>query len=386
MRRFCNWAGCALALLAVACSSDTGDHALTVVVRQGAEAEGIRALAAEWQQVSGNAVEVISDVLFFPSTLIPEMAEKGLLAPVDRSVVADPEDLLVTGEYQGDLYGLPTDVSTFFTFFRADLVAQPPALWSDLLAAARRADLGGNVVFSGKAGEELPKMFYPLLWSSGGFVLRGDSVGLDTPEAIAAASMFQELAMSPMAPPDLSNWDVVKVLDELQAGSVAIAAPQWNALFPLIKGGDSQFAEAIAIAPLPGVPDGDSIRRTNFVQSWMLVKSRGAPAATADEFIAFATGPAGAHRYALEADGTPARVSVLADSAVVAVRPEFPAVRDALEHAQAEPAVPFYAELHAIMNDHLSELIAGAGTAEDIMRAAAADVRDLVSRTRTSGR
>jgi ABC-type glycerol-3-phosphate transport system substrate-binding protein len=261
-----------------------------------------------------------------------------------------------------------------------------PETWNDLLAAAPKLSRIGNpptaygLAFAGKAGEELPKVFYPMLWSHGGFIIDNDGkVGLDTPGAIAAAELLRKFATSGAMPPDLQTWDVGKILDELQRGTLAISAPQWNALFPLIRAGSSTLRNHIQIAKLPGVrqPDGQ-VKRVNFRQTWTLVKSAGGKnQELANDFILYATGKDGARLYAQAAQGNPARTSVLTDPELQRLRPEFALLLDSLKISKAEPEVVFYAQMHRVMNEMLSSILGGTRAPADAMRDAATKVRGL---------
>jgi multiple sugar transport system substrate-binding protein len=391
--------------------NESQKQAIRVAVREGAEAEGIRGLVAEWQKRSGHPATVQTlgrenyeadvtndllssspkyDVVFFPGTLVAEMAERGALAPIDKWNAANDPDLLAYSSYNGKVYGLPCDVSTFFMFYRDDVVSKPPETWDDLLKAIPQYSQKNNskvptnfgLAFAGKAGEEPPKIFYPMMWSYGGTIIENDQVGIDSPGAIAAAEMLKKFVTSGAMPPDLQTWEVTKILDELQRGSVAVSVPQWNALYPLIQKGDSSFKNSIKIAQLPGVrqPDGQ-VNRVNFRQTWVLVKSNnGQQKSLADDFILFATGKEGAMMYAKAASGTPARASVLSDPEMQKIRPEFPLLLDSLKIAKAEPEVPYYAQLHRVMNEALSSMIAGTATPEKAMREAADKVRALQGR------
>lgn len=400
------------ALWVSACGKRGGGSptALRVVVREGLEAKGIRELATKWGQEQGIKMDVQTlgretyegtitsdllsarpryDVVFFPGTLVAEFASRQALSPITGwSPGADP-DLLAYSSYQGRVYGLPCDVSTFFMFFRSDVVPKPPETWQDLVAFAKqyaqtktsdgRPKYG--LAFTGKAGEELPKIFYPILWSYGGDILEDGKVGLDAPAAIRAATTFRELTTSGAMPPDLQSWEVGKIYDELRRGTVAISVPQWNALAPLIRTSDSKFRDVTRIAPLPGVRGEDGqIRRVNFRQTWVLVKSSRTPQPQpANAFVLYATGKEGARAYALTAQGNPARLSVLSDPAIQKERPDFPLLLASLKESKAEPDVVYYAALHRAMNDAMSSLIAGASTPEGAMTSAAAVVRSLAT-------
>lgn len=403
---------CACGLLSIA-GCGKKERGISVVVRDGLEAEGMRAVAEAWEQESAVRVNLVTlgrdgyedhviddlsektpdyDVAFLPGTRVPELAQKGLLTDLSRLVGWDDGDLLFPTRWGGGVYGLPCDVSTFLLFYRDDIVVSAPRLWSDLEAAlpSWQALCGSNVVpfvFAGMPGEELPKIFYHFLWTYGGAIVQGGNVKLGDEASIKAAEFYRDLARRPEVPRELTGWGVIRILDEWRAGRVAATGPQWNALYPIIIAQDDSIARHTKICGLPGViNDKGDTTSVNFCHTWVLsAPSRARHNEYAEDFIEYATGREGARLYARTARGNPARRSILMDSELQAIRPEFPIMLHELEHAQAEPNVPYYKDMHEIMNRHLERLLSGAESAEVAMKQAGAELRELVSR-RTSAK
>ncbi|RED37839.1 carbohydrate ABC transporter substrate-binding protein (CUT1 family) [Rhodopseudomonas thermotolerans] len=389
--------------------SHNGPAQLSVVVREGLEADGIRRVAEEWGKLRQVKVTVDAlgrstydnlvqatlqsanpryDVIFFPGTKVAEIAAKNGLSPITNwSPEADP-DLLVYSKYNGKIYGLPCDISTFFTFYRSDIVATAPDTWDELEQMSanwkpsekpRGARYG--LAFAAQTGEELPKIFYPILWSYGGYVLRNGEVGIDANEAVIAAEQLKRLALSAGVPSEVQNWNALKILDEWRAGNIALSTPQWNALYPLLKEGSDSASRFLKIAPLPGVRQQDgSIRRTNFIHTWVLVKpKKDGRSSLANDFILYATGKDGAKLYAETARGNPARLSILSDPGLQSKRPEFQLMLASIQIAQAEPDVPYYSRLHEIVNAALSKIIAGSAEPRAALSEAAHSIRRILA-------
>lgn len=405
------WVFLAILLIPTACNRppSASNTVLHVAVREGLEAAGIRTLAAEFGKRRGMKVVVQAfgrdnyevdttndllserpqyDVVFFPGTLVPELAQRGGLAPVTGWSADSDRDLLTYTSYNGRIYGLPCDVSTFFLYYRSDIVKEVPDTWTDLLKVAPRYSHKMNsgistaygLALGGKAGEDLIKGFYVLLWSYGGFIVENGQVGLDSPAAFEAGRMLRQLVTSPAVPPDIQTWEVTKILDQLEKGTVAIAAPEWNAVYPLLRADTAGFGRNVEVARIPGVRQSDGqVHRVNFKQSWVLVKAaKSHDLAAANEFVLFATSPEGGRLYAETAHGNPARTSLLSDPVLQKERPEFPLLLDSLKIAKAEPEVPYYAKLSAIVNDALTAIVAGTATPETTLREAAKKVRGLL--------
>jgi multiple sugar transport system substrate-binding protein len=396
-------AGCACDKRAPVARND-----IRVAVREGLEADGIRKLATEWGKRRGAMASVQAfgrdnyevdttndllsenpeyDVVFFPGTLVPDMAQRGALEPIHNWSPDSDRDLLAHTSYDGKVYGLPCDISTFFLYYRADVVKTIPETWTDLLREAPKYTHSKNpsvptaygLALGAKAGEDLIKGFYVLLWSYGGYIIENGQVGLDTPGALEAGRMLRRLVTSPAVPPDIQTWEVTKILDQLQRGTVAISAPEWNALYPLLMADTTGFGKKVEIAQIPGVrqPDGQ-VRRVNFRQTWDLVMAhRSRHLQAANDFLLFATSADGGRIYAESAHGNPARISLLSDPVLQRARPEFPLLLESLKISKAEPEVPYYPRLSRIVNDALSGIVAGTATPDAALTDAAQKVRGL---------
>jgi len=326
------------------------------------------------------------DLYFVPSTLVGEFAAAKAIAPLDEYIMRDP-DLLVSYDFDGRMYALPTDVSTFFLFYRRDLIPVPPQTWDEFMTTAERFTRHLNSAspteygagFSAKGPEEPPKVFYPILWSHGGFIFENGRVGLDRPECIAAAKYYQSLVTRGVASREVLSWSYPEVVQALEGGEIAMAAPMWNAAFADIQSSKSTYRGKIEVAPVPGFRLGDgSVRRVNFQHAWTLVMNAASQRPRlAARFVAFATGKDGGMIYA-QAGGTPARRSLLMNDSLRGKRPEFPLLLAMLSIAKSEPAVPFYNRLHSAMNSALTALLLQQETPAEAMHGAAQEVRQAI--------
>ncbi len=389
------------------CSGDWEAPKLKVAVRNGLEAEGIRHIARAWTDSTAVEVEVIAlpredylnkvmmdleskkpvyDVIFFPGTHVPEMARLGLIEPFEGFEPKDDPDLLGVEKYQDKVYALPCDVSVFFTFYRSDLMQSAPETWDEAIAISTKLDSERAVrtpwAFSGKVGEELPKMFYPILWSHGGAVLSidCDTVLIASRESVDAARTFMKMASTSGVPEDLDTWDVLKIYDELGAGRIGFSTPQWNALWPLLMNQGTDKVKLLKIAQIPGVlRDDGSVKVVNFRHTWnLVVPARSKTKEQAQHFVIFATGKVGGRVYAKSARGNPARKSLLTDEELIGIRDEFETLYQCLLSSQAEPYVAYYDEMHIIMNQVLSQMIAGKISPEEAMVTADSLLKTLV--------
>lgn len=94
----------------------------------------------------------------------------------------------------GQLYGVPQDVSTLALFYRTDLLPEAPTTWDELKADVdqlTQGDTYGIGLFGGWGAYE----FYPWLWQAGAEVLSDDGTKavFNSPEAVSALQLWVDL-------------------------------------------------------------------------------------------------------------------------------------------------------------------------------------------------
>lgn len=408
-------AGVALTVSGIAVAAPA-DKAV-VFVRTGPEADAIRAVAQAYSAKTGRPVEIMEagrrgfyttvytqllggttafDLAQANDVDIGPLAEAGLIAPVDTYLLdrklTDPaeydlKDFPFIYRYGGRVYAVPFDVSTQFLYYRADLISTPPQTWDEYAAVARKFTKAHNpgsptlygASLTALAGSELPKTFYSVMWSKGGWIVNDRcQVGVDSPGAIAAGEYYAKLRAEKLLPPDVQAWGFSEVVDALKTGVAAMAAPYWNAAYPMLKTSDSPFKDKIRIALVPGErqPNG-SILRTPFQQGKILVLNVNSPRKEAAwAFYQYLTGKEGM-RLMAQAGGTPSRFSVMGDPAM---RPKeyYDLMRSSLRIARGDRGFAFYAQQHEAMNQSLSTIVTGTGEPRAVLERAGRTIRDLI--------
>jgi len=383
---------------------------LRFTVRTGIEATGLRIVAQQFTRETGIAVEINelgrdgymstvptqlisgasdADVLLLPSTMIPELAVAGAVKDLAGIVDTRSPDLVATYGYRGRTYAVPSDISSMFLFYRKDLVPKPPETWEELVEVAKRLTRSQSassptrygLAFSGAPGEDLPKTFYNLLWSCGGDIVRGGAVTLDSPEGIAAATLFRSFVDAGITPPDLTTWGFSQVYEALTNGTCAMVAPFWNATTTLLAEGKTELGSRIGYAPIPTARRLDGSRgRVPFQHAWTLVlNARSGNVDNAAAFIRYVISLKGAKLYAEKGGGNPALYSILNDPGLAAGRPDFALLSQSLKLSRAEPAIPRYAAMHAVMNETLTKLLTGSLAPAAAMAEAASRLRPIIA-------
>lgn len=127
---------------------------------------------------------------------------------------------------------------------------------------------------------------------------------LDREESIQAGKYIENLVQEKVVPQDLLSWDFTRTRDALIAGEIAMAAPYWNAAYPMIKQNSDPNKDAIKIALIPGTKDQlGHIKRVPFQHGWTLaINASSRNAVDAWKFLQYATGKRGGMIYAQQGE------------------------------------------------------------------------------------
>ncbi|MCP4395794.1 MAG: extracellular solute-binding protein [bacterium] len=401
-----------LSMLGIAGQSFAAEEKIVVFIRTGPEAEGMRPVADQFTKDTGIEVEFMEvgrsgyfstmtsqlvsgtdafDLVATNSAYVAQLAAADALEPLDGYLASvsedyDADDILFMYGYGGKTYSIPFDVSTHFLYYRKDLIETPPQSWDEYVELAKQWTKSKNtdsptqfgLSLTALPGPELPKVFYSLMWSLGGEILDDSgTVQLGNEAAVKAAEFYRMLAKEDLLTPDIISWGFPNVLDALKTGVVAMAAPYWNAAYPQIVKSDSPHKDNIGITLVPGVKKDDgTIYRTPFQHGWALVMNgNSAKKEAAWKFFEYATSKTGMLTYSRNG-GTPSRKSVL-QNPDLQPREYFDLMLQSLEIANAEPPVPYYLEMHEVMNQALTEILTGSQTPADVMQDAAQRIQEL---------
>jgi multiple sugar transport system substrate-binding protein len=196
--------------------------------------------------------------------------------------------------FRGPLLCAPRNIDVRVLWWRTDVLARPPATWSDVEAAP------GAFGFTGRESG-LFGLFYELMAAAGASLFDADTrPTLTGPAAVAAVELLQRLAKK--APADLPSWHYDDVDDALLGGRVAMAAA-WPGGYDRIRHSDRY--ERFAPARYPGG------RSYSGCHAWAIPTTCGdAPAAAA---LVARLCSLDAGRREAAAGGIPAHLAALAE-------------------------------------------------------------------------
>ena len=367
---------------------------VTLHVRAGAEADALKQIADHYMKKFNNKVVVnvvgrdgytasmstklLSgsseiDLYMIPSTMIPELAKAEVLEPLDKLMGPKDEDLLVQNTYNGTTYALPIDISVMLFLYRTDLIGKAPETWGEYLEMAKRFSKQLNTKSPTKYGaaigalapEDLSKTFFCMTWSFGGEIEQAGKPIFNSPGSIEAANYYLKFFAARVTTPEYLAWGVIQIFESLAKGELAMAAPQWNAVYPYLKTTDSPYKDKIGVALVPGIKKNGKIERKTFKHSWTLAINKASKdKKAAYQFLDYVIGKEGARFYALNSVGTPARKSILTDPEIAQRRPEFKYIYESLEFAKSEPEIVNYDEMINLINTALTKILTKEKTPE----------------------
>ncbi|NOV01447.1 ABC transporter substrate-binding protein [Paenibacillus planticolens] len=391
---------------------------IKVLIRTGTESSAMRQISQTFEADTGIQVEFIElgrdvyftsvgtqllagtesfDIVAIPNTSIAQFASVHAILPLDPFMnnknltdmpSFDVSDFLSTYQYQDMTYALPTDISTHFLYYRSDLIPNPPETWDELFELAKTYTKSNNpnsptrwgLAMPAVVPEERSKIFASLLWSFGGDVLNEEDgkVLLDREESIQAGKYMEKLVQEKVVPQDLLSWDFARTRDALIAGEIAMAAPYWNAAYPMIKQNSDPNKDSIKIALIPGTRDRDgNIRRVPFQHGWTLaINASSRNSVDAWKFLEYATGKRGGMIYAQQG-GVPARRSILDDPSFKKTRPDFALILKSMDIAKNEPSISYYPAMVEIEEKALAKIITSYVKPEVSFKDAASELRQL---------
>ncbi|MGV0633358.1 extracellular solute-binding protein [Mycolicibacillus trivialis] len=211
------------------------------------------------------------DVMALDVVWTPEFADAGWALPLSDDPAGLAEDdartdtlpgPLETARWRDRLYAAPLTTNTQLLWYRADLMARPPATWTAMVAEAGRLHAAGRPSWIGvqaKRYEGLVVWFNTLLASAGGRVLSDDGTTVtltDTPEhraaTVDALRTMKAVATAPGADPSITQSDEGTARLALEQGNAAMEV-NWPFVLPSIL--ENAIKGGVGFLPLERDPE-----------------------------------------------------------------------------------------------------------------------------------
>lgn len=213
------------------------------------------------------------DILLVPSEWIAELAEGGLLEPLDSYMAnsdlrqPDQGDWVSPGSiaaynYKDMLYGFPISMDTLFLFYRTDLIQKPPETWDEFLQIAQELTTDqrfGTTIF-GKLPQSIAWDFINYFWGFGGNLLDENfHPTVNSPEGVVGLTFFTDLLNKyQVVPPGVPTYEYPEVLVAFQQDKAAMVL-QWNAAYSDFadQGKSPLIYDKFDVTVVPGMKQAD---------------------------------------------------------------------------------------------------------------------------------
>jgi multiple sugar transport system substrate-binding protein len=320
----------------------------------------------DWGQASQKLLTAIGgnqtpDVSQMGTDMMGQFIKTGALEPVPATIDKSKyfEGAWNTGVGpDGQAYSVPWYVETRVLYYRTDIaekagITKAPETWDELKAMAKALKAKGGAQWGISLGTKNWQEFLPFVWSNGGDIVKDGQFTLNSPEAVEALSFYDSFFEESLTPKQVpEGFDITN-------GFVAGTHPMffsgpWH--LGLIKDlGKEKIEGKWAIAPMPrGKSDGVS-----FVGGGNMVVYRNAKNKDlAWAFVRWLTDPKTQVGWYEKATVLPSDQTAWSD-AKISADPNVKVFGEQLKKTKAQPAIPTWAEIQALINDTLEKVTAG---------------------------
>jgi ABC-type glycerol-3-phosphate transport system substrate-binding protein len=334
--------------------------------------------------LTATAGGTLPDVVRSDIIWVPELANLGVLAPLDKQMkdfkslaAATFPGALATNAWKGHYYGLPLDTNTRVLMYNSDALAEaglttPPKTWGQLQILANKLQGKGAVAFAdgGTSGWSI----LPWIWSGGGTLTNKQltkSTGyLNSARSVAAVQFFVNLHRRGEA--KFGNVDGgIQTSDGLAQGKFAtILDGPW--MFPIFAGQYPNFKLKTGLVPVG--PGGKSISVVGGEDVVMTQSSKNKAAAA--EFIRFLISKPAQTEMAKVG-----QMSIRKDlkTELTKIRPYYATFIDQLATARPRTPHPAWPKIDAIIDSSVAKAIKGDSTVKDALTDAARQIDALLA-------
>ncbi|WP_293126467.1 ABC transporter substrate-binding protein [Microcoleus sp. bin38.metabat.b11b12b14.051] len=289
------------------------------------------------------------------------------------------------GRYRGKLYRIPHASDAGMLYYRKDILKQAgipaPKTFEEMVKISQNLQQQGKAtwgyLWQGKQYEGVSAMFVEVLSGFGGFWANPKTfeVGLDKPEAIKAVEFLKNTIASGISPPGVTTYGEEETRLLFQNGK-ALFLRNWPYVWKLANTEGSKVKGKIAIEPMLS-----SIGKTGGSclggWGWGISKTSKHPE-QAWKAIKYLTSEATQRKFILETGLIPSYKSLFTDKQIVAKYPHYPQLLKVVERSALRPLIAQYAQASDILQRYLSSAFTGRMTAEQAMKAAASETRNLL--------
>lgn len=286
------------------------------------------------------------DLIYVAEVWCPDYAANGWLLPLNELVEKYQVDLSIynqslldTMKVDGQIMSLPTFTQTSILAY--DSVAMErygkgiPTTFDELIACAKwfKEEEGTGIAIPAMQGQAAVDLFGSILYSCGGEFIKDGKSDLNSPQAIQAVTIWQELCKYAMD--GASTWHVDDVGQAMKDGAAPISISLSGNCSAYLDREQSAIADTVKFAGMPSVGDKEYVGTANF-WGWSVAANSENPE-EAFQAAVWITSPEQEKSASLANGSISALPELAEDQEVLAEIPYLPAVTAALTHARILP-------------------------------------------------
>ncbi|MEG3933332.1 ABC transporter substrate-binding protein [Microcoleus sp. T3_B1] len=330
------------------------------------------------------------DIINMDIVWVPKFAAAGWVSDLTDRI--PPEQLskfiqgnVEGGRYRGKLYRIPHASDAGMLYYRKDILEQAkipaPKTFEEMVKISQNLQKQGKAtwgyLWQGKQYEGVSAMFVEVLSGFGGFWANPQTfeVGLDKPEAIKAVEFLKNTIASGISPPGVTTYGEEETRLLFQNGK-ALFLRNWPYVWKLANAEGSNVRGKIAIEPMlssTGKTGGSCLGGWG----WGIAKTSKHPE-QAWKAIKYLTSEETQRKFIIQTGLVPSYKSLFTNKEIVAKYPHYPQLLKVVERSALRPPLAQYAQASDILQRYLSSAFTGRMSAEQAMKAAASETRNLL--------
>jgi multiple sugar transport system substrate-binding protein len=330
------------------------------------------------------------DIINMDIVWVPKFAAAGWVRDLTDKI--PPEQLskfiqgnVEGGRYRGKLYRIPHASDAGMLYYRKDILEQAkipaPKTFEEMVKISQNLQKQGKAswgyLWQGKQYEGVSAMFVEVLSGFGGFWANPQTfeVGLDKPEAIKAVEFLKKTIASGISPPGVTTYGEEETRLLFQNGK-ALFLRNWPYVWKLANAEGSNVRGKIAIEPMlssTGKTGGSCLGGWG----WGIAKTSKHPE-QAWKAIQYLTSEETQRKFIIQTGLIPSYKSLFTNKEIVAKYPHYPQLLKVVERSALRPPLAQYAQASDILQRYLSSAFTGRMSAEQAMKAAASETRNLL--------
>lgn len=323
------------------------------------------------------------DLSIVATIWVPDFASQGVIEPLDSYMTPAFKSIFIPSFFtpstiDGKLMGIPAAASARGMMVNLDLFKQaglePPKTWEEFHAAAKKLSSLPNVYGFGLQGKEVETdaYFYYALWSFGGDIIKDGKSGLDSPEAIKAATFYKTMIDDKLTEPSPTAYSREDVFSMFKQGKVGIIFT-FPMLIPQLKAESPNLHYAVLPFPTDLKPT------TLGVTDVMMLYSDSKAKKEAWDFAQFMFQDKYRSQFDHDEGLLPVTKSIVAQD-YYTKNPDLNMFASGLAYAKFTPTIKDWAEMADITSRSLQTVYLGQAAPDAAMKDAAAQINSILAK------